>query len=91
MVVVRRLLKPTSNGGTTPEIATFTDPSVILALIGLIILVLLVVSNVPGAFLISVFVTTLIGIPMGVTTSILVACHHLLQHSMTLVQFSDKH
>ena len=59
----------TSNGGTTPEIATFTDPSVILALIGLIILVLLVVSNVPGAFLISVFVTTLIGIPMGVTNT----------------------
>ncbi|WP_404975008.1 NCS2 family permease [Weissella paramesenteroides] len=59
----------TGNGGTTPEITTFTDPSVLLALIGLVLLVLLVVANVPGAFLISVFVTTIIGIPMGVTNT----------------------
>jgi AGZA family xanthine/uracil permease-like MFS transporter len=59
----------TANGGTTPQLTSFTDPSVLLALIGLILLVLLVIANVPGAFLISVFVTTLIGIPMGVTNT----------------------
>ena len=59
----------TANGSTTPELTTFTNPSVLLALIGLILLVLLVIANVPGSFLISVFVTTLIGIPMGVTNT----------------------
>ncbi|WP_243198170.1 NCS2 family permease [Weissella diestrammenae] len=58
-----------ANGGTTPEIANFNQPALLLALIGLIILVVLVVLNVPGAFLISVGVTTLIGIPMGVTNT----------------------
>ncbi|MGL5688038.1 MAG: solute carrier family 23 protein, partial [Weissella cibaria] len=57
----------TANGSTTPEIATFSQPAVLLGLIGLVVLVLLVVANVPGAFLLSVFITTIIGIPMGVT------------------------
>ena len=58
-----------ANSSVTPEITTFNQPTVILALIGFIILIGLVVSNVPGAFLISVFLTTLIGIPMGVTNT----------------------
>lgn len=58
-----------SGSGTTPMIAVFNTPGVLLALIGLIILVLLVITNVPGAFIISVIVTTLIGIPMGVTNT----------------------
>ncbi|MDR3190282.1 MAG: NCS2 family permease [Lactobacillaceae bacterium] len=57
------------NGGVTPEIATFNTPVVLLALIGFALLLLLVVFNVPGAFLIAVVVTTLIGIPMGVTNT----------------------
>jgi len=59
----------TANGSTTPEIATFSQPAVLLGLIGLVVLVLLVVANVPGAFLLSVFITTIIGIPMGVTNT----------------------
>jgi AGZA family xanthine/uracil permease-like MFS transporter len=58
-----------SNGGTTPEIANFNSPALLLALIGFVILVILVVRKVPGAFLISVVATTLIGIPMGVTNT----------------------
>ncbi|KRN76279.1 NCS2 family permease [Weissella minor] len=58
-----------ANGGVTPAVSTFQSAPVLLALIGFIVLVLLVVSNVPGAFLISVIVTTLIGIPMGVTNT----------------------
>lgn len=58
-----------ANGGVTPEITTFNSAPVLLALIGFIILVIMVILNVPGAFLISVIVTTLIGIPMGVTNT----------------------
>lgn len=57
----------TANGGTTPTLANFNQPSVLLALIGLIILIILVLKKVPGNFLIAMVVTTLIGIPMGVT------------------------
>ncbi|KRN31741.1 NCS2 family permease [Weissella halotolerans] len=56
-----------ANGGITPEISAFNSAPVLLALIGFIILVVLVVMNVPGAFLIAVAATTLIGIPMGIT------------------------
>lgn len=54
------------NGGVVPAISTFTDPSVILAVIGLIITAVLVIKNVRGAILIGIIATTLIGIPMGV-------------------------
>lgn len=58
-----------ANGGVTPELTKFNHPSALLALIGFIILVVLVMRRVPGAFLISLIVTTLIGIPMGVTNT----------------------
>ncbi|MBM7617778.1 AGZA family xanthine/uracil permease-like MFS transporter [Weissella uvarum] len=58
-----------ANGGITPQLTNFKAAPVVLALIGFIILVLLVVMNVPAAFLISVAATTLIGIPMGVTNT----------------------
>ncbi|WEV55026.1 NCS2 family permease [Leuconostocaceae bacterium ESL0723] len=56
-----------ANGGVTPELTKFNQAPVLLALIGLIILVVLVIRKVPGAFLIALVATTLIGIPMGVT------------------------
>jgi AGZA family xanthine/uracil permease-like MFS transporter len=59
----------TAGSGITPEIATFNTAPVLLALIGLVVLILLVIANVPGAFIISVIVTTLVGIPMGVTNT----------------------
>ena len=55
-----------SNGGIVPEISTFTDPSVLLAVIGLFITAVLVIKKVRGAILIGIVATTLIGIPMGV-------------------------
>ena len=50
-----------------PQLSVFSNNSVILALIGLIITIVLVVKQVKGAYLISIIATTLIGIPMGVT------------------------
>lgn len=58
-----------ANGGVTPELSKFNDPSVLLALIGFIILIVLVMRKIPGAFLITLVATTLIGIPMGVTNT----------------------
>jgi adenine/guanine/hypoxanthine permease len=58
-----------ANGGVTPELTKFNSSSTVLALIGFIILIVLVMRRVPGAFLISLIVTTLIGIPMGVTNT----------------------
>lgn len=58
-----------AGGGVTPELTKFNTASPLLALIGFIILVILVLRRVPGAFLISLIVTTLIGIPMGVTNT----------------------
>lgn len=53
--------------GVTPQLSSFNTYSVILAIIGLIITIILVVKKVKGAYLIGIILTTLIGIPMGVT------------------------
>lgn len=50
-----------------PQLATFNSPAVILAIIGLVITAILVSKKVKNAYLISIILTTLIGIPMGVT------------------------
>lgn len=50
-----------------PQLAPFSTAAVILSLIGLIITSVLVVKKVKGAYLIGILLTTLIGIPMGVT------------------------
>ena len=44
-----------------------TSGSALLALVGLVITGVLYAKNVPGAMLIGILVTTLIGIPMGIT------------------------
>ena len=54
--------------GVIPSIPSFNNNAVILSLIGIIILILLVVKKVKGAYLIGIILTTLIGIPLGVTT-----------------------
>ncbi|MDD6680147.1 NCS2 family permease [Galactobacillus timonensis] len=56
----------TFNGGL--GMGDFKSPAVILALIGLAIIALLTAYKVKGAILIGIIVTTIIGIPMGVTT-----------------------
>lgn len=55
-----------ANGGVVPAISTFTDPSVLLAVFGLLLTAVLVIRNVRGAILIGIVATTLVGIPMGV-------------------------
>ena len=65
-VIVHSIL---ANGSITPELTKFNDHSVLLALIGFILLLILVIRKVPGAFLITLIVTTLVGIPMGVTNT----------------------
>lgn len=53
--------------GTVVALGNITDPRPLLALIGIIIIGFLYAKNVKGALLIGILVTTIIGIPMGVT------------------------
>ena len=55
-------------GAGVPAMATLNTPTVWLFLIGLFLTIVLLVLKVKGAILISIIATTLIGIPLGVTT-----------------------
>ena len=50
-----------------PQLAPFSTAPVVLAVIGLMITATLVIKKVKGAYLLGILLTTLIGIPMGVT------------------------
>ncbi len=50
-----------------PELTTFKDPGVILAIIGIVVTLVLLVLEVKGAIIIGIVFTTLVGIPMKVT------------------------
>lgn len=52
---------------TQVSLANFDSPSVLLALIGLVLCGLMVVRNIRGGLLWGILLTALIGIPMGVT------------------------
>lgn len=52
-----------------PALATLNNPTLWVFLIGLAITIVLMLLKVKGAMLISIIVTTLIGIPFGVTTT----------------------
>lgn len=54
-----------SNG--TISMGSFTNPNTILSLIGLVVTISLVLNKVRGGVLIGILITTLLGIPMGVT------------------------
>ncbi len=56
-----------TGGGIVPALQNFSSATIVLSLIGLIITVLLLVKKVPAALLIGIILTTIIGIPMGVT------------------------
>ncbi len=45
----------------------FTDPAILLSIIGLFIIAILTARKVKGALLIGIIATTIIGIPMGIT------------------------
>ncbi len=55
-----------AGGGVVPGISTFTDPSVLLTVFGLLLTAVLVIKNVRGAILIGIIATTVAGIPAGV-------------------------
>ena len=55
------------NETTSVTLGKFNDPKVILAIIGLLVTSALVVKKVKGGLLIGILITTLIGIPMGIT------------------------
>ena len=55
------------NTGVTPGMMAFSNPSLVLAVIGLVLIVILMVLGIKGAILIGIVATTIIGIPMGVT------------------------
>lgn len=50
-----------------PALVNFTDKTSLLALIGLILIAVLMLLKVKGSILIGIILTTIIGIPMGVT------------------------
>lgn len=56
-----------ANPGTLVAFGDFTKPNVILTVIGIIIMGVLVARRVKGAMLIAILLTTIIGIPMGIT------------------------
>ncbi|HAJ70046.1 MAG: NCS2 family permease [Alkalibacterium sp.] len=56
-----------TGGGIIPDMGSFTNPYALLALIGLVVTIIMMVAKVKGAILIGIILTTVIGIPMGVT------------------------
>ncbi len=54
---------------TLVTLTRFDNPAVILSVIGLVITGILMVKRVKGAILIGIILTTIIGIPMGVTNT----------------------
>lgn len=56
-----------ANPNVLVELGDFSQPAVILAVIGLVITAFLVVKRVKGSLLLGILITTIIGIPMGVT------------------------
>ncbi|MCT4595960.1 MAG: NCS2 family permease [Anaeromicrobium sp.] len=56
-----------ANPGTLMSFGNFTDKNVLLTLIGIAIMCILMARQVKGAMLISILLTTIIGIPLGIT------------------------
>jgi AGZA family xanthine/uracil permease-like MFS transporter len=57
-----------NDAGTVIGLGDLSSHSPLLALFGLIIIIVLYALNVPGAILLGILVTTVIGIPLGVTS-----------------------
>lgn len=56
-----------ANPSTLVQFGDFTQPATFLAIIGLMLTIVLMARNIKGAILIGIIVTTLVGIPMGIT------------------------
>ena len=55
------------NSATLVTIGDMTHGTALLAVIGIVVTSVLIIKNVPGSLLIGILVTTLIGMPMGIT------------------------
>lgn len=53
--------------GEVPELAHFNSPTVLVAVIGLIVTIVLLLLKVKGAILIGIIIATVVGIPFGIT------------------------
>lgn len=51
----------------TPALASFAEPAVLLFLFGLVLAIVLYMRNVRGSIVVALVVTTLVGIPLGLT------------------------
>lgn len=56
-----------NNDATLVSLGNLHDPAVLLACFGILLSAVLLVRNVTGALLVGILVTTLVGIPLGVT------------------------
>jgi len=56
-----------SSASTSVTLGNLHDPAVLLAILGIIISAVLLIRNVTGALLLGIAITSLIGIPLGVT------------------------
>lgn len=56
-----------ANPSTLISFGSFTNPHTVLTLIGIVTMVIFMAKNIRGAMLLSIIITTLIGIPMGIT------------------------
>lgn len=56
-----------ANPGTLVSFGSFTSPNTVLTIIGIVIISVLMARKVKGSMLIGIVITTLIGIPMGIT------------------------
>jgi AGZA family xanthine/uracil permease-like MFS transporter len=56
-----------NDAGTVIGLGDLGSPSPLLALIGLVITVILYANKVPGSILLGILITTIVGIPLGVT------------------------
>lgn len=56
-----------STGGILPELVNFTDPAVIIGIVGLFLTVILMLKRVRGALLIGIAATTVLSIVFGLT------------------------
>lgn len=55
-----------TGGGIVPAFVDFTQPAVLLALFGIVLIVVLLMRKVKAAILIGIVATTVIGIPFGI-------------------------
>ncbi len=56
-----------ANSSTLVSMGSFGDPSVLLTFFGLLVTAVMLIRKVPGAFLLGIIITTLAGIPLGLT------------------------